>query len=259
MANRHTIPNVGAINRSHPLATGLVAWWHPLPNLIGGARWFDIAGNNIAAFVGNTLWDRGYLTFDGTGDYLTVSDLGPLNLVGDFTISARFMRTGAAADRYIISKQKTTASYNGYGLYAGSAGVIRLETSDGTLTTLIGTTVISSDVWYHVVATRTGGAGALYLNGVAESTTGSVRSGDTTFAVGARIGDFTGGAAAWRGGIGEVSIRRTCLNAAQVKQLYVESLQGYPTLLNRIPQRRNITQQAGAATGNPWNYYAQAC
>ncbi len=62
------------INRTHPLARGLVAAY--LMNEGGGNQIFDIANNNTGTFVNNTSWDVGpndkIIDLPGVDDYVNI-------------------------------------------------------------------------------------------------------------------------------------------------------------------------------------------
>jgi hypothetical protein len=81
--------------------------------------------------------------------------------------------------------------------------------------------------WHHYVATYDGTTGALYKDGVAQSTqgsstyfaTGNYIPRNATFAIGA-MGDNTGGTHNFNGSLDDVRIYSRVLTAAEVQQLY---------------------------------------
>jgi len=115
--------------------------------------------------------------FDGTGDYLSVSD----NIVfqmgtGDFTLEAWVNpNTLPGSDARIWSYQGAGGTVlNLYLLASGSgsqfAAAIRSHGSTG-YTQTNGTTVAKVGTWYHVAFSRASGTTKLFVNGVQEGTT----------------------------------------------------------------------------------------
>lgn len=65
------------VDRSHPLAQGLVGCW--LMNEGGGSDVNDLMNNNNGSFGGTPTWSGGYVEFDTAGDEIAISTLTELN------------------------------------------------------------------------------------------------------------------------------------------------------------------------------------
>jgi hypothetical protein len=158
------------------LDTGLVGYWK-----MNETGWSGITGevtdettNNLDgtgqgdATTTKLGFDRSGI-FDGNGDYVSVSDSGtsPLDITGDFTLSAWFKRTGGY-NEYIISKTND-ASDGGYGLLIGSSGELYCRTAntsgwDDSVTDI--ERVVVGDNFHHLLAVRNGTSCRIYIDGV---------------------------------------------------------------------------------------------
>ncbi|MFA5763230.1 MAG: LamG domain-containing protein [archaeon] len=196
----------------------LVGLWH----LNGNAN--DSSGNgNNGNFVDNNystgLWDTFAGQFDGVNDVIT-TNLVP-SLSGKNTISVWFKTSVPSTNQIIVGSQQSTGStYRAYiginnGKLAGGVGTT-------SWSTIIGTTPIQADTWYHGVIEWSGTPSLvkLYLNGVGEylGTKPSPVS-DLNFYVGAN--NYGGTASTFfNGKIEEVSIWDNVLTSDEVLDLY---------------------------------------
>lgn len=109
--------------------------------------------------------------FDGTGDYLTVTDANNELDIGtqDFTIEfwARFNAIGAT--RYLIDFRQTLTADIAPSIYIHSTNTIRYQTA--TTARLVSTTVLTTGKWYHIAVSRSGGTSRLFINGCQEGGT----------------------------------------------------------------------------------------
>ncbi len=87
------------LNKSHPLARGLVGYW--LFNEGSGNKVFDLSGNgNTGTFVGDVVWTPGQsgnaIYVPGSNDYINCGNGSTLNpgASGSFTIVARILWNG---------------------------------------------------------------------------------------------------------------------------------------------------------------------
>jgi hypothetical protein len=134
------------------------------------------------------------------GNYVSVPNAPPINFgSGDFSIEfwAKLNVTGGTS-AYLLSHEKSTANYNGYGILVVASGEITnpnrlaIETSDGTLATSTCSSNINDNAFHHIVVTRTGSTIAVYVDGVAETVTGPGRAGNLAQAVPLDIGIWNG-------------------------------------------------------------------
>ena len=114
----------------------------------------------------------GSMYFDGTGDYLTVP-ASTLNQLGDSRYTMEFWMYPTlvnGAERNLINKNGATTY--GYTFRMTTANKMGYFT-DGTGNSILSTTTLSPNTWYHVAATFDGTTTRLFINGVQEASTTS--------------------------------------------------------------------------------------
>lgn len=162
------------------------------------------------------------LSFDGTDDYVTVSDANSLDLTTSFTISAWvYSRTDSASEIALVNKGRDATATYAYQL--GLEGQrFTLKLYDGTTNPLLsGNTVSEKGNWYFVVGTYDGSTMKLYVNGKFD---GSVA---TSINVGNQTGALVIGKNAnasnryFSGKMDDVRIYKYPLSEAQVKANYI--------------------------------------
>ncbi len=220
------------LNKSHPLARGLVGCW-PF-NEGSGGQVFDLSGNgNTGTLVGNPSWDFGIfgaLKFDGTGDYIAINNSPSLNNfgTGDFSIFARVKIPPRGDPSYgqIFNVEGTDPRYylrfnDNASVYGGLHALI----DDGPTSVSAWSNTIIDDNKEHqvgVVYDRDGNM-QLYIDGKADGSgvsiaaVGSVNNNNDV-RIGMRysdIGDFLGL-------IDHVMVYNRALTASEIALLYRE-------------------------------------
>jgi len=206
------------------------------------SRTLDSSGfGNDGSLSGGAYFGEGYLgtgmVFDGSDDYVNVSDSDSLGITGPITLEcwAKMNSVGVAAgsltdNQYFISKASSTgtASTIAYTLLIANTGddYLRFQISDGTsldqTNDAPGLSVdeLSPNVWYHIVGVYDGSYIYLYLDGVlktSETSLSSIRDISTEV----RIGELGGSTSRpFNGTIDEVNIYSRALTANEVKLLY---------------------------------------
>ena len=112
------------------------------------------------------------LRFDGSGDYVSVPDHSDLDLVQNYTLEAWIQPETFGWLNGIISKYHTPAA-NGYVLRLKSQAPFSGISFDERETT---NGILSSGQWYHLAAVKEGTQRRLYINGAAQSLSGSALS-----------------------------------------------------------------------------------
>jgi hypothetical protein len=149
--------------------------------------------------------------FDGTDDYLRISQSSTLNLgTGDFTIEF-WVRANALGANNCILTTGTSFAAGALGIAGGSSGNgMRYfdynYNSSGSA--LVGDpTALTTGVWYHYAITRTGSSWKLYRDGTSVSTgtyAGAVNLAHTDTLIGAAGWDISN--TDWNGWIDELRI-----------------------------------------------------
>lgn len=131
---------------------------------------YDATATSLIQTAGNARiytqykkYGSGSMFFDGTGDWLILSDSADLRLgSGDFTVEAWINVTSIAAARSIIGKGTSTT---GWFFYVATTGKLAFGY---TTLTVNGNNAINPGQWYHVALVRSGsGVGnvQMYING----------------------------------------------------------------------------------------------
>jgi len=178
---------------------------------------FTITGS--PSFVSGKINDS--ISFNSSGDYIvTTSNPYDIN-TGDFSVSLWILADDItpSTSQGILSNRYYLAAQNGFMLIniVGTSGKILFGTRD---TSFIGITSNSSinSGWNHIVVTRTGSSGQIYLNGVLD-VEGTIKSGDLSINTNWAIGDHNGNNE-FNGLVDEVYIVDYVMTAQNVSDLY---------------------------------------
>ena len=250
------------INWAHPLNHDLRSKWlvSPAghPSYRGGGTLRDLCRRNNGTLTGGVAWNGSYarkggwgcLEFDGTDDYIPITHTASLVTSAGLTVSVWVQIDVNTQYDMIVSKTNGTNWTQGWGIYLQGAGSGTLSWFAGSYGTNLVTTANSSIVagtWYHLVGTWDGSTStSFYLNGtlVGSATAGTV---DTTN--GLEIGRGNSNSFNLDGRLDDVAILGRPWSAAQVKQYYDLSRQGYYGILNRTKRSLLNSVAAAAAAG----------
>ena len=124
------------LNKSHPLARGLVAWW---PMLAGtGDQIYDLSGNgNIGAFQGDVSWTAGKFgfcsSFGGSGDYVDVGTRISFGSADSWTFSALVDWKGlSVGGNYVFFAGNKDSTGEAFYLYLWTEYKFGYRETDGT-------------------------------------------------------------------------------------------------------------------------------
>jgi hypothetical protein len=238
-------PSLSVIDRNHPLARGLLAWW--VFNEGGGARVFDYSRKYHGTLTGMdpaTDWVRGprgsALDFDGTDDRIEASS----NLIQPTTsmsIALWVRVTSFAAQNYVMAKGLNSTTWQTYRLRVETSGRFNFSIQNDSLNQFPAWEIpvtLSVNTWYHVVfclhkMTGTSGDVTGFLNGIQRTLTYSANGYNSSFsglkysqaAVGGstRIGSGHNGTGVYNPLIGRVDDARLWqrgLTPSEVKSMY---------------------------------------
>ncbi len=139
--------------------------------------------------------------FDGTGDYLTVTDANDELDIGtqDFTIEC-WVRFNSLTGLQIISDlRQTTDSDIIPVIFKGTSNNL-IQIQINNIVVITGVTVVVASRWYHVALSRTGTSTKLFINGNQEGSTYTDTNDYidiSNFIVGARYSTFANGLNGW--------------------------------------------------------------
>lgn len=134
----------------------------------------------------------GSVYFDGTGDYLEISNLSSLQFgTGDFTVEAWVHKTGQGANGYdnLIGIGQTVGATTGWYLEVSSSRGIYFTIDNNPIT--YGTWANDS-IWHHIAVTRSSGTVNIWLDGVSVAS-GTLATSVPTSGTTAKIGNYYNG------------------------------------------------------------------
>jgi hypothetical protein len=131
------------------------------------------------------------------------------NFTADRTIEAWIAPTTTSGDHYVVSKGTTTS---GYHLYLASGGIPTFQVNSSRATA----PALAAGGWHHLVATLTGRAMALYVDG-RPTGNGTVSNTSATSTQSFWLGRLSRSASGhFQGGLDEVALYNRALDAATV-------------------------------------------
>lgn len=138
------------------------------------------AGGNAHIETDDSKYGGASAYFDGNGDYLSLaspfSALGVFN--GDFTIECwikwKSLPPGTSGEgaRHIVGQQNyPEPGGSTWWWFVGLSNSLTLDAViNGTMQTIYAPFTWSTDVWYHIAATRSGQVGRIFIDGVLKGT-----------------------------------------------------------------------------------------
>lgn len=168
---------------------------------------------------------NGCLSFDGSNDFVTLTDNGLDVGSNDFTITTWINGTNSPSQPFFVDKRRTYGlATAGYTLLTNSSGYVQLRLADGTNGPYVfnGTSNILDSNWHHVAAVinRIQGTVTLYVDGKSQGGNQTINSllGNLDNALSARLGtkDLTA-TNAFNGKMDELRIYNSALSAEQVR------------------------------------------
>jgi len=169
------------------------------------------------------------LSFEGNDYVDTGANRPSLNVGNAITIEAWVKTTVSPVIQQVVYKRNVES---GYGLNIDENNQARIETGNSTFNGVSGTTVLSTNTWYHLVGTYDTNTGRrIYVNGVREnsdSVTGQLAGGADNVTIGERNGDNY-----FNGLIDEVRVYSQALTQAEIQKQYAEGLDGHNNLAKK--------------------------
>jgi hypothetical protein len=172
--------------------------------------------------------------FDGTGDYLVITDPGDLLLSGnDWTIEC-WVRPGfTSAYKAIYTHVKSSPAY-GVQFVANNTGKFTLFIStsgSAWAVQLDSTTSYTSNTWYHLAAVRIGNNVYLFVNGTLEDSdtlTGSIYNPSQNPAI---ASSFDGTVNGW---IGHIDDFRLTIGTGRYSESFSVPTEAYPDIQEHV-------------------------
>ena len=206
----------------------LVGTWHFNEN--SGTTAYDSSGDNDGAIHGAS-WITGIdgsgLDFDGTDDYVSVSDDNSLDLTDELTISAWILAEDTSVYNSIVTKGNPHSSGDGllnYGLQFPSNSKLRFFSYSSGYSWIDSTGTVTTDEWTYVAVTFDRGSVAFYINGAPAGggpyASSTLPTSSHPLYIGQQIHATAGSGQFFDGNIDEVSIDNKALTAEEILASY---------------------------------------
>ena len=210
-----TIPTTTSSTRPGSPSTG-DAYFETDTNkyiIYDGTNWRGYNSDGIAV---PPLSNTYSLSFDGAGDYLSISGSSDLSISGDLTISLWFKADTFSNFEYIfrLTGATSTGKDRMLGISSSKLSGNTYASGFGTL----GNTVLSTGTWYNAAVVYSGGSFVLYLNGSADSSSISATMNTVTYTE-TTIGKSYN-SEYFDGLIDEVSVFDSALNVNNINAIY---------------------------------------
>lgn len=180
----------------------------PPATLVNGPTWTPSGGNGGSGYA---------LQFDGVNDHVNCgSGISPTFGPGNVTFSQWIRITTAIELKLIVTKGNASAGPAIFTRAANNRVEFRCPGA-GSITSSDGS--IAAEQWYHIVATRTGNVGQIYIDGLPNGS-GLVGTSAWVSSSPFVVGTDTINGQFFRGLIDDVSIFDRALTASEVLELY---------------------------------------
>lgn len=197
--------------------------------------------NHSGTLVNGPAWTTGKflggINFDGTNDYVGISDFSGLYFgPGDFALSVWIKTSNQSASHNVITQDGNGAGNrafimavdrNATGNNVPGAIMLAILSSNSVIHGVSTNAVLTNNVWQHVVGQRKGGILQIYANGVQQPITLTNGTGANNLTIqnstsDLRIGirELTGYLQPFIGDIDEVRIYNRGLTAQEVQDIY---------------------------------------
>ena len=225
-------PRGTRLNRSHPLARGLVGAW--LMNEGGGDKIFDSSRRNNPGTLYSIDWAPGIhghaLKSDAITDYTDLGNIGVIDYATEMTVITKFMLTltSSQSDIFMIGTRAASQPLNFYFNVSITNHFAALITDNAGHTTgvKLSSFIPVANVWYHIALVFKGDIDTrLYINSIEDTggsfpnsnpTVSDIKSG-STYTIGADSGHTSYGARAL---FDHALLYRRALSADEIAWLY---------------------------------------
>lgn len=256
------------VNRDHPLAQGLFAWWLAMPLIGGSVRWYDLSGlysGLLTNMISGTAsgWQSttrpggfGHMLFDGSNDIVDVGSQSIFQAlaVSPCTVSAWVKPSLDGTNRVIVGNAWDAAGWHLRQVSSNKLGFLRL--TDGNNFVRADTSVPSVG-WHMLTGVWTGSAMLSYLDGIRDTTLASQGTvTTTTSALPLYMGNVSGQSVFWLGPLDDVRFYNKALTDNLIFEMYENSILNYSGLLDRsfyTHQQINPRTLYAKSAGGVWS------
>lgn len=187
-----------------------------------GATAYDETGNGNNGAITNATWTTGQygaaLSFDGTDDYITVSDSSELNPTDALTVAVWAKSNEATFSSWLKPVEKGAFDEDGYGLHGVlNSNAYRFSVYYNGTEYYVDSDTLTVTMWHHIVGVYSDGAISIYVDGEFENSTSAVLGASSRVL---RVGCASAGGEYWNGIIDEVQVYECALSEYEILSLY---------------------------------------
>jgi hypothetical protein len=130
----------------------------------------------FSPFKASDVWSAntvgGSMSFDGTGDYLTVPDNAALESFTDFTIEFWVYFNSVSGTQVVVDKGWNGGSFSPYLIFLSSGSLVAYASGGSSWDVIGGTSfgTMTAGQWYHIALTRSGSSIRFFRNGTIVNT-----------------------------------------------------------------------------------------
>lgn len=187
-----------------------------------GNTWFDLSGTNDGTLTNGPTYtsaNGGSIVFDGSNDYVSVSNSSVFSLTSAVSFTFWF-KTTRTVDSYIMTKREDSfyICVGPTGITANKMSFYLNGTSGGWLQSVSN---VGTGSWINCTLTWDGSTSRIYLNGILDnsgSRPGTILTGSGNITLGARINTFGNFVGTLLGNLGTFLIYNRALTAAEALQ-----------------------------------------
>lgn len=212
-----------------------VAEWRLQEN--SGVTAFDDSGSNDGTSANTIVRDDGGMLFNGTSDFITVTDDAAINFAGEFTVSvdANFAVSGGI--QRLVYKVDTGDGYHITKIADDTMEFVTFVFGQVT-STLVSDAAVPIGELTNFTMTRDGSnVTRCYINGIQQASTGSI-VGDTTNVGDLFIGQIATGGQFMNGTISCIQMHNEALSANEIFSISQPNMEtapfGYTTKIRKI-------------------------
>jgi hypothetical protein len=188
----------------------------------GSTTWFDKSrnGNNGTLTNGPTFSSAngGSIVFDGANDYIAVNTTP--NLTNPLTICAFVNTSFITGSNQVIYGPNANGQDNWLSINNNKVQIYATQTSDVNNFSIVGTTTIEANKWYHITGIVNNNVTSIYINGVFEAASSAQAFTAGGWNSTARIGQRATGQFPFNGRIASVQGYNRALSAQEILQNY---------------------------------------
>ena len=175
-----------------------------------------------ATLGGDKFRDEYSLSFDGTDEYIAVSNNSSIQFDNDALTISVWIKAGALENDWnrILGKGDLSSGTQSYELMQiNTDGILRFQLEDASSSRAETSTTLVNNIWYHIVCTYDKIKTKIYVNGALDGESSytadvGINTENLYIGTGASLGNC------FEGKVSDLSMYNCALSASQIKTIY---------------------------------------